>query len=52
MQNNRELLPSPLSTHKGLWKADVALSEGDTHQEGKEAGATVGPLIHMHVIYN
>lgn len=47
---NKGLLPSPRSTPEGLWKADVALSEGVTHQEGKEAGATVGPLIHMHDI--
>lgn len=37
MQNNKELLPSPLSTHKGLWKADVAsLKESPTRKERKQ----------------
>lgn len=44
--------PLPPLLHKGLWKAHVAPSEGVAHREGKEVGATVSPLIHMHDIYN
>lgn len=52
MRNNRALLPSPYLLHKRCWKADVVFSEGVTHQEGREEGATVGPLIHIHDIFS
>lgn len=44
--------PLPHLLHKRLWTADVALSEGVIHQEGREVGATVGSFIHIHDIHN